>query len=338
VNHATPAFRGRRRSFNACFVIHSFIALSIGVNGRRAGADELRDFMGSTLILSDLHLGRRHRGACTAQGLRPLWQGFDQLVLNGDIAEIHHPEHWSAAAREVLSLHDACEQDGVDLVLLSGNHDPFISDRRSLLLADGDVFITHGDVLHPAVAPWSPAAARMRRAHDEALATVPTDDRGSLESRLSVSQHASFAEWREIDALAREAKRSTLLSLLARPWSIGQVLYYWRVFPRLAARFAAEHAPQARYVVVGHTHRAGVRQIGDRWVFNTGSFGLPGRPWAVCLDENLLTYRPITGSAATSRLGAPSLTFPLMSALNPLPVPRDRVIAAPSAPPRALRA
>ena len=93
----------------------------------------------------------------SAVALRPLWAGASNLIINGDVAEVHHPEHWADAATQLLQLLDLCEKDGVALTLLSGNHDPFIGEVRHLHLANHQVFVTHGDALHPAIAPWSPA-------------------------------------------------------------------------------------------------------------------------------------------------------------------------------------
>jgi predicted phosphodiesterase len=236
-----------------------------------------------TLILSDLHLGRPHQSALSAEALRPLWQGCQRLIINGDVAEVHHPTHWAIAARHVLRLFDLCEADNVELTLLSGNHDPFITDLRHLHLADGSIFVTHGDVLHPAVAPWSPRAAQMRRRHDQALATFPPEARDSLQARLTASQHASQAD---LDYLQIQVKRSPLSSMLHRPWAVLQVLWYWRRFPRIAAKFVAEHAPLARFAVLGHTHLPGIWNVGGRIIINTGSYGFPGKPWAVMVEDD----------------------------------------------------
>ncbi len=239
-----------------------------------------------TVILSDTHLGRPHAAVSDAAQLRPLWQGADRLIVNGDVAEVHHPRHWSAAACQVLKLYDLCEQDGVELVLLSGNHDPYLSDIRHIHLADGAVFVTHGDVLHPAIAPWSPAAGRMREAHDEAIARLDPPSRGTLEARLSAAQHASLAEWQN---LRHEAEQSTIPNMLIRPWAIARVLAYWRKIPRLAADFLVQHAPAAQFIIIGHTHRPGVWPVGARTVINTGSFGFPGTPRAVVLQDTSMT-------------------------------------------------
>jgi predicted phosphodiesterase len=236
-----------------------------------------------TLILSDLHLGRPRLAALSAESLRPLWQGCSRLIINGDVAEVHHPTHWSVAARQVLRLHDLCEADDVELTLLSGNHDPYLTDIRHLELVGGSIFITHGDVLHPAVAPWSPRAGIMRDAHERAIAAIPVDERDHLDSRLKVSQFASHVEWSD---MAHEAAKSSVPQMLLRPWCVPQVLLYWWRFPRLAAGFLHDHAPHARIGVFGHTHRAGIWSIDDRIIINTGAYGFPGRPWAVMIDDD----------------------------------------------------
>jgi predicted phosphodiesterase len=248
---------------------------------------------GRILILSDLHLGRPHCAARSADALRPLWDGVDHLVINGDVAEVHHPNHWTTAARQTLRLFDLCETDGVELTLLSGNHDPFITDLRHLHLAGGVVFVTHGDVLHPAVSPWSPASARIRAVHESALAALGPEERQTLQARLSATQHAAYAEWADLDQLADEALHSTLFGMLIRPWALVKVIAYWRAFPRLAAHFIARHAPSARFAVLGHTHRSGVWFIDDRVIINTGSFGFPGTPRAVIVENGTLSVNRV---------------------------------------------
>src|SRR5688572_10217488 len=192
---------------------------------------------GATLILSDTHLGHPHYAALSAEALRPLWAGCSRLIMNGDVAEVHHPLHWTRAATQVLRLFDLCERDGVELTLLSGNHDPFITDVRHLNLVNGLVFVTHGDVMHPAVAPWSPRAGKMRKRHDQAMAALPVDQRRTLQARLTVSQHASKADFEHLQA---GAKHSPVHSMLLRPWAVMHVLWYWWRFPRLAAQFIQE--------------------------------------------------------------------------------------------------
>ncbi len=241
------------------------------------------------VILSDTHMGRPDAVARSPQMLRPLWQGASAVVINGDVAEVHDPRYRVLAAKQVLELHDLCERDDVELTLLSGNHDPYISDARHLLLADGSVFVTHGDSLHPAIAPWSPSAARVRQAHDRAMASLHPEDRGTLAARLSATQHSAHEHWAQFEkALQHSASRQ----LLVRPWMVFEVLWYWHSIPGLAQRFAKDHAPGARFFIFGHTHRQGIWHREGITLINTGSFGFPGRPRAVVIEGGRLSvYR-----------------------------------------------
>jgi len=272
---------------------------------------------GPIVVISDLHLGRPRHAAKSAEALRPLWHGARHLIVNGDLAEVHHPVHWPTAARETLKLFDMCETDGVELTLLSGNHDPYLSDLRHLHLADGQVFITHGDVLHPAVAPWSPASARIREAHEQALAALKPEDRDTLEARLSACQHASFAEWQQIKSLQEEAAHSTLLGMLIRPWALVGVVAYWRAFPRLAEAFVRRHTPNAKYALLGHTHRPGIWTVGQLVIVNTGSYGFPGRPLGVIIENERLRVVRIVSRQNRYRFDSTVREYPLPFPAHP---------------------
>ncbi len=241
---------------------------------------------GRIIILSDTHLGRKQYAAMSADALRPLWQDAAHVIINGDVAEVHHREHWGEAARQTMQLFDLCDADGVSLTLLSGNHDPYLSDIRHLHLAHREVLVTHGDAMHPAVAPWSPAAGRIREAHQRAIASLKPEQRGHLESVLGASQYASHEEWTQLE---QEASHASILGMMLRPWALIKVLLYWYRFPRLAKKFADRFAPEARYIILGHTHHPGIWTIGGKTFINTGSFGFPGHPRAVILDDTTLS-------------------------------------------------
>ncbi len=242
------------------------------------------------VILSDLHLGRRRHSAGSAEKLRPLWQGASQLILNGDTAEVHHKQQWSQAARQVLRLFDMCEADDVTLTLVSGNHDPFLSDVRALTLAGGEIFVTHGDAFHPAIAPWSPRAAHMHKVFKNAIATLDPESRGLLEHHLEAAQHASHAEWQ---VLADDTHRPSLLSMIVHPFAFAASMRWWHTYPKLAAAFVARHAPAARLVVTGHTHYSSVRTVGNVTVINTGGFGMHRKPLGVIIEHNELRVHRI---------------------------------------------
>ena len=100
------------------------------------------------LVLSDLHLGLTARRTPTPAMLRPLWQGCDHLLLNGDTAELHVPSMSAPATDQLATMQQLCEEDGVGLSLIAGNHDPFISPLQRCTLVDGRVLVTHGQVIH----------------------------------------------------------------------------------------------------------------------------------------------------------------------------------------------
>ncbi|MFM7260723.1 MAG: hypothetical protein ACKO3W_08975 [bacterium] len=232
-----------------------------------------------TLILSDLHLGRPG-GARDARSFEALVADFDRVIVNGDVAELHHARFQRDAEIQLELFRDLCLTRGIRLDLIAGNHDAFVSDLRALDLADGAVYITHGDAFHPAIAPWSPYAASMRRSYADAMAAtkpgIPED-----EARFAAAREASLAEWR---TMGEGAHVSTLTNMAVRPHRVLAVLAYWARFPAVAAGWAERFAPQAGTMIVGHSHRAFVKSIGGLKIVNTGSFGFPGKPHAAVLE------------------------------------------------------
>jgi UDP-2,3-diacylglucosamine pyrophosphatase LpxH len=159
-----------------------------------------------TLILSDLHLGRPD-GAGRADAFETLLADFDRVIVNGDVAELHHAEYRADAELELARFRDICSTRGTKLDLIAGNHDPFVSDVRSVSIANGAVYVTHGDAFHPAVAPWSPHAAVMRRAFEAAIAAAPRDLAADA-VRFAAARDAAIAEWRTMGATGRRIRRS----------------------------------------------------------------------------------------------------------------------------------
>jgi predicted phosphodiesterase len=232
-----------------------------------------------TLILSDLHLGRPG-GAGRADAFEPLLADFDRVIVNGDVAELHHVGYRADAELELERFKDICLTRGIKLDLIAGNHDPYVSDVRAISLADGAIYITHGDAFHPAVAPWSPEASAMRRAFETALAQAPKELAGDA-ARFLAAREAAVAEWR---TMGTGAHVSTLRGMALHPARALAVLHYWARYAALAGDWAARFAPHAGTVIVGHSHRAFHRTIGRRHIVNTGSYGFPGRPHAVVLE------------------------------------------------------
>lgn len=234
------------------------------------------------LIISDLHLGRS-RMVETAEEVAPLVDAASILIINGDCAELHINEWAETAARELESLRDRCRRSGTRLVLLSGNHDPQLSPDRHLMLADDSVFVMHGDAIDPALAPWSDSASIIRDRRREVETGQPEQERNSLPGIFHACREAAAAEWLVHGDLG---KPTSLLGVARKPRKLAAITRFWISNPRKVNAFAETHAPRSRAVIVGHSHRAGIRRIGSRDIINTGAFGIPGPALGVVLDED----------------------------------------------------
>jgi predicted phosphodiesterase len=297
--------------------------------------------VGRTIILSDTHLGRPRDTAGTPEELRPLWSGANRLIINGDVAELTDPRYRARAARMVCRLQDLCDADGVELIMLSGNHDPLLTDVRELDLAGGRVHLTHGDVLHPSISPWTTHADELAYWNRRALSMLGRRTRQKSSARLAAAQFAAARVAAAEGAATGEAAdvlddgRSRRARTVARGRALALALWSWQTTPRRAAAYLLEHRPQARFFVFGHLHRAGVWEFDGRVLINTGAYGAPVRPRAVVLEDGEVRVHPVILAAHGHSLSArPSTAYPLGQLIEPpvagrvTPPPRDRRRAA----------
>lgn len=253
-----------------------------------------------TLIISDTHLGKPN--AATADALRPIWQGIDELVINGDAAEVQVPWLRGAAVRQLDRLEQLTRQDGVRLTLISGNHDAYLTDRRCMQLAHGRILIMHGDALHPAVAPWTRSAKLLAQRTEHEIANAMADD---LATRLDITQHIGHSEFLKEYVLSSLGE-STARRILARPIEVPQVLWYWRREPQLACAFMQRYAPKAKVLIVGHSHRRAHWQRDGRTIINTGAFMFPGKPQCVIHSgDTISVHRIIKRHGIYERIAQP---------------------------------
>ncbi len=234
------------------------------------------------LIISDLHLGRS-RMVETAEEVAPLVDAASVLIINGDAAELHINQWAETASRELEALRERCRRSGTRLVLLSGNHDPQLSPDRHLMLADDSVFVTHGDAIDPALAPWSDSASIIRDRRREVENSQQEEERDSLAGIFHACREAAAAEWLAHGDLGTP---TSILGVLRKPRKMAAITRFWISNPRKVNAFAERHAPRSRVVIVGHSHRAGIRRIGSREIVNTGAFGVPGPALGVVLNED----------------------------------------------------
>lgn len=225
-------------------------------------------------ILSDFHLLDASSRVRRVSALAPLAEGVDELILNGDSLETQvdtSPAEVAALSAELRGL-------APQVTFITGNHDPDLPAPHELTLLEGRIWVTHGDILFPDLAPWSSIrpvlierlAARRQAAGPVAWADLPT--------RLELYRDACRQPPREFDTRSRSLA-STLQRLRKVFFPPSQplgMLRAWRTAPDLARVVAREFHPAAQVIVNGHIHFPFVsRQAGAPTVINTGSFSRP---------------------------------------------------------------
>lgn len=230
---------------------------------------------GPVRILSDLHLGHPGCRIGSVEALRPLIEGVGTVIFNGDTVEQRHPALAAAGARLLGDLQALLAEAGAAGIYLRGNHDPGISALDWLDLAGGRLFLTHGDALFRHLSPWSPKVWKaipqmeaIRGEYDEA------DLRGSLATVLDYTHRCrSVAEGTELEF--KSGRFKNLRSAARLVWPPGRpvrILGTWLTVPGRAHDFIRQHRPEARAILFGHSHFAGIWRRGGRVAVNTGGF------------------------------------------------------------------
>ena len=262
-------------------------------------------------IFSDLHF---LEGSCRVQApaqLRPLLDGADSVILNGDTLDTQNADSTQTVTGELKAFFAA----HAPTTFITGNHDPDISRTHELSLAEGRIWITHGDVLFDDLTPWSRDRPEILRRLRKAYAQTPTIEHARLETRLRIFRQISLGLPRRFDAKSRGIRSMGIRfwHVLFPPRYPIAMLHSWLAAPRRAADLAAAQRPRARVIINGHTHHPGLwHQPDGRIVINTGSFCAPLAGQAVeFLHGERLRLRPIVMQAGEFRLGRATAEFPL---------------------------
>lgn len=267
-----------------------------------------------TRIFSDLHYGDAASRIAHLAQLRPLLEGVNHLVLNGDTLDTRPgpaPAHTATCRAEVLAFFPPAVPR---VTFLTGNHDADFTADHSLDLATDAVWVTHGDIFYDDLVPWSQDAPTLRPQIAAGLAALPPAERTQLAARFGV--------WRRVAAALpqrhqSETRRFRYLVHFANdtvwpPSRVWRVLKTWREEPARAAAFTREHRPNAKFVVIGHTHRPGAwRTPSGVTVINTGSFCQPFGGCVADLANGRVLVRRIVKRGGEFRLGATMAEFAL---------------------------
>lgn len=275
-------------------------------------------------ILSDLHYGDIASPLTSLPSLAPLFEGADQIILNGDSLDTRpskRPQRTQALRHELNSFFASAAPP---VTFVTGNHDPDISSTHACDLADGNVFVLHGDAIFDDLVPWSQDAPLARRLLAAELAAIPPEQRSELQSILGACRRAAAAIPQR-----HQSEPHGLKYLLAfakdtvwPPLRVFRVLRAWRDAPQRAAAFATRHRPQARFVVMGHTHRFGIsRTRSGVTILNTGSICPPRRAGVVDVTDDHIVLRSIERHSGKFRLGAPLASFSLAQHSQPQKLP-----------------
>jgi len=247
------------------------------------------------VILSDVHLPRRGWRK-RFERLRPLWSGSSTVVFNGDTLNLR-PEPGRPDDMEVPQyIARTCEAEGVRAVIIAGNSDFGLGPPHHLLLADGKVLVTHGHAIFRELSPWWSKSRQVQAAREAVLEQMPPSKRSTLEAQFESAQRALREVWSaEESHIAAYFGRclGNVITGWFRPWLIGRLLRAWRIAPKMASEFVQRYLPEGRFVIFGHTHRAGVWSTEGRIVINTGSLVGPGRATIVRIHGGQIVVRRI---------------------------------------------
>lgn len=244
-------------------------------------------------FLSDLHYGHERCEAPPPRELAPLLEGIGMLVIAGDLAETRSCSWQSRGYALREELRQLCRERGVELVEISGNHDPDVP----FLLArfwGGRVVAMHGHALYKEVAPWSWEYLRHKKQCQELIARYPDSDI-NLESRLALSR--AMCQFTP-PILRRGGVRNPLLrGFLHCFWPPQRplgIIRCWLTCGRRAEQFARQFFPEAETLILGHFHRPGCWRYGAHTILNTGAWFRHASPRMVDMqDGKLLFYGPI---------------------------------------------
>ena len=255
-------------------------------------------------VVSDLHLGHPNSLIDSVELLRPLLDGARTVVFNGDTCELGCSE-WRPRAEQLLEdLRMLCEDLGVRAVFLTGNHDPDISDQGWLDLADGAVMVTHGDLLLPEVVPWSHQFL-LKKKEVRALLRRRAAEEDSLRDRWQTVQMVEKILGADSDCKPGSKGLVQSLADLWPPARVLAILRGWATMFGAAEQFVEHYRPEARILVFGHFHRAGVRRRGSRFYCNTGACMREAKQIVIELDGGELTVRPVRWEEDRLTLGPP---------------------------------
>lgn len=203
-----------------------------------------------TLALSDLHLGRVSTSIRTPEALAGVVEGFERILLLGDVVDEWYVSHQQATELEgrVRAVCRACGAQ--EILWCRGNHDANREEGEEYALLDGVLYL-HGHAIYNRLNGSGPLREQIRSLNRERFGP----DRGG--SRMG--KHT----WRLVEHAYRSFPHVLLVPLLWRSSIKRKML-------AVANEVSKEGPVQA--MVLGHSHAPGVRHVNGLHVFNLGGW------------------------------------------------------------------
>ena len=227
-------------------------------------------------VLSDLHLGHPASKIRQPFQIENLLEGAGFVVFNGDTVEEFAERYLPTAETVWAGVRRILDKRNIGWRRITGNHDPTVSRDHKLELADGKVLIVHGDFLFDRVAPWSHGVAKARKELnelDEQESASPADP-GDLDARLALTRKRCGVINHHV-VQAGYGGRGKIVSLCHDLWPPTRplrIIQSWRKAPQLALDAMKQFRPDAKIMIIGHTHRPFIFEQDGRIIVNTGAY------------------------------------------------------------------
>ncbi len=245
-------------------------------------------------IFSDLHFGDHSSRIARPEALAPLVEGADRWIINGDSLDTRPGPSLQYNADNRARLDAGLRALGIPLTQLTGNHDPDISDCHALELANGRVFLTHGDILYPDIVPWGRDVRRIRQRFAEVRAASPAATSLGDELRILRTVAASIPQRHQAERNRIKYLAQLATDLMWPPWRSAAIFQAWFSLPGRTRAFARRYGLRPQVILTGHTHWRGIwRRPGEPVIVNTGCFCRPFRGLLADLRGDRLEIRRI---------------------------------------------
>lgn len=150
----------------------------------------IEQYLKPVVIISDVHVKNSNGWKEQIDGLREVWAKAGTVVFNGDTVGGRETNNGTSTEEILTYISKLCAKDGTEAVFLAGNSDYFLDVAKHLLLVEGRILITHGDVIFPEMSPWYDDAHLYKAARDSALQQMPQKLRSTLKGQLSSTRDA----------------------------------------------------------------------------------------------------------------------------------------------------